>query len=243
MWLQPCSLDTYLRSNMSKEEQQSGGFDGMKQVFPYMAIGKTMDEDGEPTEYRFCLEDFSDSLLGGRNSLAWPWEQWQAALLEWNGDEKKALTSLSLSSAPDPPSVAFAKLQATWEVNGLQSGYSVLCRYLMADLKPLLRISQRRNQLVVGRYGISPYRDFPSVSSFAYQTMLRSAMDGSSLRQLRLFPLGPELTRLIRKNVTGTQTSQLVSRSKGCLFRGLFVDNNSVSGSWNANPTTETLLR
>ena len=123
--LQPCSLDTYLRSNQSAEEQEAGGFDGLKQVFPYGAIGKTMDEDGRPTDYRFCLDDFADSLLGGRNSLAWPWQQWQDALHQWDGDHVKALASLNLTKPPDTPEEAFAKLQATWEANGLETGVMV----------------------------------------------------------------------------------------------------------------------
>ena len=173
------------------------------EVFPYQSSGETMNMDGAPTDYRFTLEDFSDALLGQRNSLAWPWEQWQSALEEFDGDKKRALTYLGLDCPPDTPAVAFAKLQSTWHENGLFTGYQVLKRYLLADIKPALNITQRRHQMIVDSCGVSPYRDHVSVSSFAFQTMLRMSMDGSSSQQLRLFPLGPKVTHAIRQNITG----------------------------------------
>lgn len=184
-------------------ESHGGAGDGeemKKAVIPYGAIQKVFNDVGGDSGHVFTYEDFADALLGGANSLGFPHDQFLRAVKEW-GSESGALKALGLTQVPLAGREAYEELRTSWERKGLNTALQVLESYQLNDIEPLLRICLRRHAFVMGQAGVSSYLDHPSLSSQAFNEMLRSAMHGTN--PMTLYPLGPFLTRLIRSQICG----------------------------------------
>lgn len=187
----------------------------LKGVLPYAAIQKSVTTQGEDSGYQFQLSDFSDVMLDGANSLGWSFEQFQRALHQW-GDEKRALRSMGLSVIPDTAERAFEKLSDEWRRRGLDTALKVVHAYQLSDVIPLLRISQEREAFVLNESQAAPFHDHPTISSFAFNQMMRSGTRGSNA--MVLHPLGPVLSQLIRKHITGgcyKREKRMLNKCKG----------------------------
>ena len=68
------------------------------------------------------------------NALSRERAEFEAALVEWNGDEEKALLALGRDSLPPTAEEVFANLLKSWESRHLNDAYSVLCDYQVGPL-------------------------------------------------------------------------------------------------------------